>query len=417
MQTQTTKIVIAGAGFAGTYTFKHLHKYFHKDKNIELYLINRENYFLFTPLLHEVATGSIAPGNTVEPLRKVLRCCLKDLHLGEITNISLTKKQVTTSSGIVPYDYLVIALGSETNFYGIPGAKEHAFTLKTLDDAVRLKNHIIHIFEKAAETKDEKERDNLLTFCIIGGGATGVELAAELSEFLYDSLNEIYEHSHLKKHIRIVLIQKAQELIPSFLEKVREKSLNVLQKKHVVIKLNTQVTRLNKDCIEINNDTNIPSQTTIWVAGVRPTPVSLDVKIEKDPLGKIKVNNHLQIPGHENVFVLGDNASIDDPKTGRPLPQLAQVATKQASCAAYNIHAKIIGKPLKNFTYNSAGELLSLGQWAAAGEIKGFTFFGRIAWWIWRTVYLSKLLSRRKKIEVAIDWTLNLFSHRDISEL
>lgn len=419
MQTKSTnnptRIVIAGAGFAGTYTYKCLHKHTHNNKDISIALINRHNHFLFTPLLHEVATGSIAPETIIEPLRKVLRCCLGELHVENIKSINTKENIITTDTHTVPYDYLVLALGSETNFYGIPGAQEHSFTLKDLQDALKLKNHIITQCERACHESDPDKRKQLLTFCVIGGGPTGVELAAELSEFLYHTLDPLYQ-GHLKEAINIILVQRSPELVPQFDKKIRKRSLHVLKKKNITVKLGTTVIGVSKNHLTLDNKTKVPSQTTIWVAGVKPVEIKTDVPLPRDEFGRIHVNENLKVANTSNIYALGDGARSQNPGSHKPLPALAQVATKQASITADNILADIAHTNKKQFAYRSSGELLSLGQWTAAGEIKGFTFFGRLAWWIWRTIYLSKLLSRRKKLKVATDWTLNLFSPRDISK-
>ena len=188
MSHEPTRILIAGAGFGGIYTYKHLHKHLHSQRNVQINILNKENYFLFTPLLHEVATGSIAPANIIEPIRHIARCCTHDFYFGEITSISLSNKTVKTAEETIDYDYLVLALGSEPNFYGIPGAKEYSFPLKQMSDALRLKRQFLNVFEQATKIDYVKMRQQLLRFVVIGGGATGVELAAAIQQPFYHTL-------------------------------------------------------------------------------------------------------------------------------------------------------------------------------------------------------------------------------------
>jgi len=413
--TQKKRIVILGAGFGGVYTYKELHKIFHKNKNVELIMVSRTNYFLFTPLLHEVATGSISPENIVEPIRKVLGCCLKDLHVGEIQYISLEEKYVETSQGRVEYDYLALGLGSTTNFFGIPGAQENCFTLKDLEDAQTIKNRCIDMCEQALHVTDPELRKKMLRFVVIGGGPTGVELSAELIEFFHKTLDAYFCDQNIKHDAEIVLVHRDAELLPMFPEKLRSKSLNILKSKGIRIDLNTEVVRVDHEGVHTKDGKVIATSTPIWTAGIMPTPVRFDVEV-KNSRGYIPVEQTLNIKDYPEVFVLGDIAGFIDPHTQKPLPALAQVAVKEASAVAQNIVASIKGKPLHPFHYKHKGTLVSLGQWMAAGEISRFSFSGHIAWWIWRTIYLSKLISWQKKLKVAGNWTLNLFSPRDISK-
>lgn len=411
-----TRIVILGAGFGGVYTFKRLHKFFHRNPGVQLILVNDKNYFLFTPLLHEVATGGVSRENVVEPLRKALGCCLAEFYLAEVIKVELENKCVITTKGICSYDYLVIATGSTTNFYDTPGAEENSFVLKTLDDAVRLKNHFIRKFEEASTVTDEKRLDAMLHFVVVGGGPTGVELAAEMSELFYETFGRYYRRQSFYQKIKITLLQGHKELLPQFSKKIREKSLEVLRKKKIDVRLGAKAKAIGANFVELADGERLQAETIIWVAGVRPRKINFDQKVEFAANGKIIVNEFLQMRGRPEVFVLGDAASFIA-ENGKELPALAQVATKEAAQVAKNIRNMILGRTLEPFFYHHSGDLISLGQWMAVAEIKKFLFSGHIAWWLWRTVYLFKLISFPKKIKVAVDWTLNLFMPRDISEL
>ncbi len=411
---QKTRIVILGAGFGGVYAYKRLHKVFHHDSNIELVLVNRTNYFLFTPLLHEVATGSIAAENIVEPIRKVLGCCLTDMHVGEVEYISFKEKYVEMLHGRIDYDYLVMGLGSTTNFFGVPGAEENCFTLKSIKDALHIKNRCIDVCEEALHIYDEQERKKMLRMVIIGGGATGVELAAEMVELFHHTLEKYFCNKQIRRDAEIVLVHRDAELLPMFSEELRKKSLQVLRKKGIKIMLNTEVVRVDNQGVHLKNGEVIETHTPIWTAGIQPTPVNLDVKI-KNKNGSIPVEQTLNMKDYPEVFCLGDMSGYIDEHTGKPLPALAQVAVKEAESVANNIIRSMQGQPLLNFHYKHKGSMVSLGQWMAIGEVAKFSFSGHLAWWMWRTLYLSKLISWQKKLKVAGNWTLNLFSPRDIS--
>jgi NADH:ubiquinone reductase (H+-translocating) len=418
-QQHKKKVLIIGNGFGGTYTLKSLHKLTCKDKHVEIALVGERNYFLFTPLLHEVATGSINPENIVEPIRKVLGHCISDFYLGRAERVNLDEKIVKVGDLTLPYDYLVLAPGAETNFFGTPGASEHALTLKTIEDAIKIKNKIIEQLSLAVHVDSGVKRKKMLTFTIVGGGPTGIELAAEMQEFIQDNFSRYYSKEFIAE-TSVILVQRGAEILPQFNEKIRAKSLEFLRKKNVKIILNTGVTEVGTDYVVTKGgekERRIETDTVIWVAGVKPASVPFEQEVKKTKDGRIIVNEYLEIEGYSGVFALGDVAAARIEDTNKFLPALAQVAEKEATAVAKNIHSKINHKKMQKFTYEHSGTLVSLGQWMAIGEISNFTFWGHIAWWLWRTVYLSKLISTRKKMKVAMDWTVNIFSTRDISKL
>ena len=416
MPNKPTRIVILGAGFGGVYAFKQLHKFFHNDPNVCLILVNSKNYFLFTPLLHEVATGGVSRENVVEPLRKVMGCCLAEFYLADVLKIELGNHRVITTKGVCSYDYLIVALGAETNFYDTPGAKEHAFTLKSLESAVRLKNHFIKKFEEAATVADAERLNSLLSFVVVGGGPTGVELAAEMAELFYETFGRYYRNSVAYSRVKIILLQSASELLPYFPKKFRKKSLEVLKSKKIEVRFGVRVKSMDAVSVELASGERIFTETAVWVAGVKPRDITFDQDVEKSNGGRIVVNAFLQMKFRPEVFILGDMAKFITPD-GKELPMLAQVASKEGVSVAKNISNMLSGKALTPFFYHHSGDLISLGQWMAAAEIRSFFFWGHFTWWFWRTIYLYKLISFQKKIKVAVDWTLHLFSPRDISQL
>ncbi len=417
-----TRIVILGAGFGGVYAYRLLHELYHHDPKVELVVVNERNYFLFAPLLHEVATGGQTQVNIVEPLRKVL-CCLKDLYLGRAEKIDSEKRVVKTTAGDVSYDYLVVALGATTNFFGVKGAEQHSLTLKNMEDAEAIKNRAIQAVERASHLPECAERHELLHFVVVGGGPTGVELSAELADLFYGTFAGLYQSLNIRKQFKITLVHKGEELVPQFAPKVRKRALATLKRLGISVLLNTAVSEVREDGITLENGNVIACGTAIWTAGIRPQDIAVsDARIKNDR-GRFMVNGYLQSAADERIFALGDIAEIIDAKTngsakgGQAVPQTAQAAVSEAEVVALNIARAMAGKKLKPFHYKKKGDLVSLGRWRAAGTIAGVSFSGRFAWWLWRTVYLFKLLSWQKKIKVATDWTLHLSSERDVSEL
>lgn len=410
------RIVILGAGFGGVYVLKRLSQKFGRHDPVEVILVNSRNYFLFTPLLHEVATGNLTPDTVVEPLRAILRPGFSNLYLAEVSSVNLTERMVTTTTGPLHYDYLVLALGSTTNFYQTPGAAEYSFTLKTLSDAIRLKNHFIQAFEAATKLTDEEAIRQTLHFVVIGGGPTGVELAAEMTDFLTGTFKKFYP-PYITSEVRITLIQRALTLVPRFSPALQRKSLEVLTKKGVTVHLNRGVTAVGSDLVMLDNGERLPTKTVIWTAGVQPAIVPFTPAPALAADSRIIINDRLQLIDYPEVFALGDLAAYTDKQSGKALPPLAQVATKEGQVVANNIVRLVRGEAPRPFVYHHAGTLMSLGKWVAVGEIRSITFFGRFAWWFWRMVYLSKIISGPKKLKVALDWTIGLFFPRDISEL
>ncbi|MBI2551656.1 NAD(P)/FAD-dependent oxidoreductase [Candidatus Uhrbacteria bacterium] len=407
------QIVIAGAGFAGIYAWKALRKRFGHDATKKIILVNHANFFLFTPLLHEVATGSLMPETLVEPLHKIIGQEGSELVVGDVLRVSLKTNTLDTTQGPVPFDRLLLALGSETNFYAIAGAQEHCFVLKTMEDATRLKNRFIDQFEKASQTQDLVVRESLLHFVVVGGGPTGVELAGEMSELFYESFGDYYPNEGFMELVRITLIQSSPDLLPMFSPAMRERSKKILEQKHVEILLDAAVTSVDERGVTMQAGARLKSQTIIWTAGVKPRSISFDEPVAHDARGAVVVSPFLQIPSHDHVFVLGDMARADDGHGGS-LPPTAQVAVQEGEYVA----RVIAGETASPFRYHHKGSLVSLGQWMAIAELGRWHVAGRVMWWLWRTVYWSKLPSWQKKVRVAIDWTIELFSTaRDTARL
>ncbi|MEY2664315.1 MAG: hypothetical protein RIT04_123 [Candidatus Parcubacteria bacterium] len=421
-------IVIVGGGFGGIYTARALEPLVKKGL-ADVTIINRTNYFLFTPLLHEVATGALSSHSVIEPVREILRDSNVHFIQGEVKGIDIEKKLVKLASGAtggktpgsaigpLAYDYLVIGSGATTNFYNIPGAEKYAFTLKSLEDATSIRNAIIKACEHAAHVTDVEERRRLLSVVIVGGGATGVELAAELIEFMRTTLCSYYHHACFDAgDMRVTLIANSSELLSQFPKKIRDIALTELKKKGIEIMLNTSVTEVHPHEIKINNTDSIATNTVVWVAGVTATQWDVNKAdhtpaFEKERGNRIKTDELLRIVGHPELFALGDVSGTN--------PMLAQVAEQQARVVARNIAALVQNKPhrMRPYSYKEKALLVSIGQWHAAGYIYGRVFHGPLMWFFWRSIYLFKFNSWRKRFRIATEWTIDLLYPRDIASM
>ncbi len=422
-------VVILGAGFGGTYAAKRLAKYVKKGF-IDVTIVNKTNYFLFTPLLHEVATGSLSPTSVAEPLREVFSGTGVELCQGSVQSIDLGEHKVHISSSgsrhTLPYDYLIIATGAETNYYDISGAEKYTLPLKNLNDAVRIRTSIIDCFEEAVMCEDKSERARLLSFVVVGGGPTGVETAAELNEFVHGIIDRYYckNHSCEHKEAKVTLIHAGTALLQQFPATLQESVGKHLTTKGVEIRLNSKVINVTSHAISVSSkeadgvtEEVIPTSTVIWAAGVKP--VTLDfvdansTSISNSAIsansGRLTIDDFFKITGDDRVFSLGDIAGS--------LPMLAQVAVRQADIVASNIIASIKQKPLSTLDFHSKGTFVSVGKWFAVGQISSRIIQGRFAWWLWRTIYLSKFASWKKRIRIVFEWTLQLFFPRDITKL
>ena len=410
-------VVILGAGFGGTYVAKKLKKYV-KSGFIDVTIVNKTNYFLFTPLLHEVATGSLSPSSVAEPLREVFSGSDLELCQGSVETIDLEDRRAHISSlngsrHTLPYDYLVIATGAETNYYGISGAEKYTLPLKDLNDAVRIRTHIIDCFEEAIMCEDPEERARLLSFVVVGGGPTGVETAAELTEFVHGIVDRYYCRTHdcEQKEVKVTLIHAGPELLQQFPEPLRVAALKRLVSEGVEVKVSAIVNNVTSRSLTLASGDTIQTSTIIWAAGVKPVTLDFGGVSGSNSVtaSRISTDEFFRVNSDERAFALGDVSGT--------LPMLAQVAVQQAEIVAANVIASIKEKKLKTFTFKSRGSLVSIGQWFAIGQVYSRNIHGHFAWWFWRTTYLFKFASWKKRIRIMFEWTLQLFFPRDITKL
>lgn len=410
-------VVIVGAGFGGTYTARYLVPYVKKGL-IDVTIVNKTNYFLFTPLLHEVATGGLSGRSVTEPIRHIFAGTGVVFHQGTVESIDSKQRELVIDGKKVPYDYAVIASGAVTNFYGIKGAEEHSLVLKNLSDAIEIRERIIDAFEDTSCVEDVETRKRDLSFVVVGGGATGVEMVAEMAEFI----NALYEKyfrgvSTIKQEdISIHLVNTTPDVLAMLDPVLRRKALQHLVQLGVSLHMNTSVAEVTADTVVFVDGTSIGTRFVFWAGGITPTAPAC---MSFDPMrmgGKFAVDTFLRMKGEVGIFVLGDTACVETPD-GKGYPALAQIAVQQAEVVAHNIIASLTQKPLKTFSYMVRGTMVSLGQWYAVGQIFGMKLSGKFIWWLWRTVYLFNFHSWTKRFKIAFEWTEALFTSRDITKL
>ncbi len=409
------RIVILGAGFGGLYATLKLERALQHLPHAGATLVNRENFFLFTPMLHEVAASDVDIAHIVNPIRKLLKKV--NFFHGEVRGIDLSAKRIQVVHGPtdhpheIEYDYLVIALGGTTNFYGVPGMQERALTMKSLGDAIHLRNRLIDLLEEADSECAVGARENLLTVAVAGGGFAGVETIAALSDFLREA-TKFYPHLN-PDLVRTVLIHAGPLILPELGDELGAYAQNELSKRNIVIRTDTKVHGVSENGLELSDGTTLPAATVIWTAGTSPSPIVETLPCKKQA-GRLAVNEFLEVPGWEGVWALGDCASVTNPQTGKPYPATAQHAMREGKTVAENILAAIRGGTKRPFKHSTIGMLAATGRRTGVANILGFNFSGFVAWFLWRTIYLSKLPRFEKKLRVALDWALDLLFAKDL---
>jgi NADH dehydrogenase len=410
------QIVILGGGFGGVYAAIHLEKLLKRESAIEICLVSRDNFFLFTPMLHEIAASDLEITNIVNPLRKLLRKV--KVLVGDVSEIDLPNKQVLISrsyrnhSQQLDYDHLVIALGSITNFYDLPGLAELAISMKSLRDAIQLRAQILRYLEEANSEDDPAERRSSLTFVVAGGGFAGVETVAALNDFVREALP--FYPNLSEDMLRVMLVHSGPAILPELGESLGQYTEKVLARRGVEIRLRTRVKSVTESKVFLADGVSLPSRTLVWTAGTVPSPVISWLPCAKEQ-GRLLVNQFLQLPDWPNVWAVGDCAFVPDVRNpGKSHPPTAQHAIREGKVVAHNVAAVLSGNPLRSFSFRTIGRLASIGRRMGVAQVVGLNFSGFFAWWMWRTVYLSKLPGLDKKVRVAFDWTLDLLFPKDV---
>ncbi|HEY2511607.1 MAG TPA: FAD-dependent oxidoreductase [Polyangiaceae bacterium] len=411
------RIVVLGGGFAGIYACAELERLQRDD--YEIVLVNKENHFVFQPLLPEVISGQIGLVDVVSPIRRLLP--KTELHVREVESIDLDQQTITTSTGFHPhphvlrYDHLVFALGTVTDFRGLRGLPEHAFPFKNLSDALNLRNHVIRALEEAAiERHDVALRKRLLTFVIAGGGFSGVEVCAELNDFV----REVAAHYRGidPKEIRVVLVHSQERILPEMNEKLAMFAQGILEKRGVELRLSGRLQAATGDAALLADGTVIETKTLVSTVPASPHPLLEALPLPKTKNGRIEVDATLAVKGSGHLWALGDCAVVPAPEGGFA-PPTAQHATRQAKTVAENIVARLRGGALKPFTFKGLGKMGSLGHRSAVAEVFGIPISGFLAWFLWRTIYLMKVPGWGRRIKIAASWTLDLFLPAELVQL
>jgi NADH dehydrogenase len=412
MSTKVTRVLILGGGFGGLYAALAFERM--KSRNVEVTLVSDENFFLFTPMLHEIAVGDLDPTTIVSPIRKLLSHVR--FFAGSIRRVDLERKCVMVEHGFdhhahqLEYDHLVLAFGSVTNFFSLPGLEERALTMKTLGDAMQLRNRLIAHLEEADTECAAKDRQPLLTFVVAGGGFAGVETIGSIHDFACEALP--FYQGLRPEMMRFVLVHPGDFVLPELGEKLGRYTSRKLSERGIELRPNTKVKAVTRQEVELSDGTQIPSFTLIWTAGTAPNPLLDLIDLPKDR-GKIRVDAEMRVENTPGVWALGDCALIPDVLKGGCHPPTAQHASREGTRLARNIIATIQGRPAKPFKFRTLGLLASIGRRTGVARILGINFSGFIAWWIWRAIYWMKLPRAEKKLRVALDWTLDVFFAKD----
>lgn len=412
------KILILGGGFGGVATYERLHKLVHpaNTHNIRIELINRTNYFTFSPMLHEVATGSVEREHVVHPLREILGCCGKDFHQANVLSVDPEKKIVHTDKGDHSYDVLVLALGVEQSFFHTPGAEEHALALKWLPGAIAIRNRIISSFEQASDKHDKKDLEavhRFLNFIVVGGGPTGTELAGQISDLLHDEMARYYGDVPMR-YANVVLIHAGNRLMEQLSPKASEAALQRLKDMGVQTLLEETVTEVTEDSVKLSSNRSIPSNSVFWTAGTESKlPNILPNKLLTER-GLLRISATFQVPEHPEIFALGDSTKVME--EGYEYPPLAQAAVQASKIVATNIIAHLHKQPLKKKKYFHKGDIIPIGDNYGIFERKTIRITGFWVWILRRFVFLQTMFGWGNKVHVLFDWTVQIFSPRDTSE-
>lgn len=412
------RIVILGGGFAGIAVARRLERLLRPDE-AEITLISRENFSLFTPMVPEVASGALDVRQIATPIRSQLRHAR--FLLAEFTALDPAAREVAFTyvlsgeSASIGYDHLVLALGSSTSTFGLPGVEEHAYPLKTLEDAGSLRNRVMWLLERADATSDAAARERLLTIAVVGGGFTGVETAGELVDLLRSVVR--YYPNIAPQRPRVVLVEGGPTLLPGLPAKMGLYAAYALAKRGVEIRTGSPVTAASADALSLKSGAGIPTATIVWSAGIKPSPALAAAALPHGKGGAILTGEDMSVAGFPGIWALGDAAAIPDGSGGFQ-PPTAQHAIREGPLLAENIVATLRGTPTKAFRFSSLGMMASLGGRRAVAQLPNDAVItGFLAWFLWRGYYLARLPGLDRKLRVAFDWAIDLLFPRDIAVL
>jgi len=425
------RIVVLGGGFAGVSATQELVKRLRRSRRlagdrrttdptraVEVVLLNRDNYFVFQPLLADIISGTIETTHVVVPLRRMLSGASVEVgHIEEIDTarqVVRLRRRLSGDVAAISYDALIVTMGSLTDFRAVPGMTEHAVGVRTLGDAFYLRNRALDMLEEARIEQDPRRRERLLTFVVVGGGSTGVEVAAELHDLLQLAAKSFHD---VRLAPRVVLVHSRALLLSELGERLGRYATRKLAAEGVSLRLGRRLTRVERDRVELDDGSVIETATVVSTVGNAPNPTLRGLPTQYDRRGWLAPDSTFALPGVASVWALGDCVSIINPDTGTPLPATAQHAIREGPHAARNVLAALDGEPQQPFHYSQLGMLVSLGRYKAVGDVLGIKVSGLLAWFLWRSYYLLRLPTFDRRVRVAIDWTLELLLKRDIVEI
>ncbi len=403
-------VVIVGAGFGGLRAVRALRK-----APVDVVLVDRRNYHLFQPLLYQVATAGLEPEQIARPVRAVLRGQKNfEFRMTEVTGLESGAKRLLTADGPIAYDYLILAVGGETNYFGLVGVPEHGFGLKDVPEAIRIRNHVLRAFERAMIEPDAERRRAELTFVVVGGGPTGVEMAGALSELIRLVLVKDYPRLNFKD-VRVLLVEATDRLLGPMPARLREAAAETLWRKHVEVRFGATVADYDGTRVVLKSGEIIPAGTLIWAAGIKAVRLTSQLGLPIARQGRVPVSDTLQVPGHDGVYVIGDAAYLE--ADGEPLPMMAPVAIQMAETVARNIRRQLGGSAPIPFRFRDPGSLATIGRNAAVAYIWGIGFTGFPAWVVWLVVHLIQLIGFRNKLFVLLNWAWDYFFYERAARL
>jgi len=395
-------VVVVGAGFGGLRVARALRR-----APVQVVLLDRNNYHLFQPLLYQVATAGLEPEQIAKPVRAILRGQKNfDFRMVEVTSGDLAARRLDTNFGPIAYDYLVLAPGGETNFFGLEAVARHALGLKDIGDGVSIRNHVLTCFEQAMLEPDPERRRAKLTFVVVGGGPTGVEMAGSLSELIQLVLVKDYPRLNLKD-VRVLLLEATDRLLATMPERLREAAGRTLWRKHIEVRFGATVADFDGVRVRLKSGEIVPAHTVIWAAGVKAATLNARLGLPTGRQGRVVVEPTLQVRDHPEVYVVGDAAYLE--ADGEPLPMVAPVALQMARTVARNVARAVRGAPAEAFRYRDPGTLATIGRNAAVAHIYGLQFTGFPAWVMWLVVHIIQLIGFRNKLFVLLNWAWDYF--------
>jgi NADH:quinone reductase (non-electrogenic) len=396
-QPSRPRVVIAGAGFGGLTCARAL-----KHAPVDVLLVDRNNYHLFTPLLYQVASALLDPSEIARPVRQLIRPLRNaDFLEASITGVDFQGRRLLTDHGPIPYDYLVLATGAQTDYFGNPSLAQHAIGLKDLDEGLAVRNRVLSRFEESRWTDDPERRRALLSFAVVGGGPTGVEMAGAISELIRLVLRKDYRGLDIKE-VRVVLIEAAPYLLGAFVPSLREAARRSLERKGIEVMLNTKVDSVTDTSVRLADGRQIPASTIIWTAGVKASELGLTTGVHLLRQERIQVDPTLQVPGHPVVFVIGDLAGAGDGNDR--LPMLIPVAMQAGRHVAASISDMVSGGGARTFRYRDPGIMATIGRNSAVAQLGWVKLSGFPGWVFWLIVHLVNVVSFRSKLVVLVNW-------------